>query len=106
MLKTPATSIKVLADIFRPSTTDIKVMFKILKNDESTPFDDLGFEFFNSNGSPDTTVDNDARNFKEYEYTAEGLAEFSAFAIKIVGQAHNTSVVPLVSNFRAIALAT
>lgn len=106
MLKTPATSIKVLADIFRPSTTDIKVMFKILKNDESTPFDDLGFEFFNSDGSPDTTVDNDARNFKEYEYTAEGLAEFSAFAIKIVGQAHNTSVVPLVSNFRAIALAT
>ena len=28
-------------------------MFKILKNDEETPLDDLGFEFFNSTGIDD-----------------------------------------------------
>ena len=28
----------------------------------------------------------DARNFKEYEFTADDLPEFSAFVVKIVGQ--------------------
>ena len=30
----------------------------------------------------------------------EDLPEFTSFAIKIVGQSHNTSVVPLVSNLK------
>lgn len=33
-------------------------------------------------------------------------SEFSAFAIKIVGQSYNTAVIPMVSNFRTLALAT
>ena len=105
-LKTPATAIRVTADLFKPATTDIKFMYKILKNDESTPWDDLGWEFFNTNGSPDATLESDARNFKEYDYTAEGLAEFSAFAVKVVGQGTNTSEIPLVAALRCIALAT
>ena len=104
-LKNPASSIKVIADNFRPPDTDLKFMFKILKNDETTPIDDLGFEFFNTDGSPDVALEQDARNFKEYEYTADGLAEFTAFQIKIVGQAQNTSIVPLVSALRCMALA-
>ena len=105
ILKTPATSLKVLADNFRPPNTDLKYMFKILKNDETTPIDDLGFEFFNTDGSPDVIIENDARNFKEYEYTADGLPEFTGFQVKIVGQAENTSIVPLVSALRCMALA-
>ena len=80
-------------------------MYKIVKNDEETPIDDIGFEYFNTDGSPDTVVDNDERNFKEYEYTAENLPEFSAFMIKIVGQGSNTSKVPMVSALRCIATA-
>jgi diaminopimelate epimerase len=95
-----------MLDGFRPSGTDLKVLYKVLENDNSTPFDDIGWRYFNTDGSPDIAVGNDARNFKEYNYTQEGLAEFSAFAIKIVGQSTNTSTVPLVSNLRAIALAT
>ena len=105
-LATPGTAVKVMLDGFRPSGTDIKVLYKVLENDNSTPFDDIGWNYFNTDGSPDIAVGNDARNFKEYNYTKEGLAEFSAFAIKIVGQSTNTSTVPLVSNLRAIALAT
>tara|TARA_B100001113_G_C20972626_1_gene562500 strand:- start:134 stop:874 length:741 start_codon:yes stop_codon:yes gene_type:complete len=104
-LKNPATSLKVIADNFRPPDTDLKFMFKILKNDETTPIDDLGFEFFNTEGAPDVTIENDARNFKEYEYTADGLPEFTGFQVKIVGQAQNTSIVPLVSALRCMALA-
>ena len=50
-------------------------------------------------------IENDGRNFKEYEYTADGLPEFIGFQVKIVGQAHNTSSVPLVSALRCMALA-
>ena len=51
------------------------------------------------------TTEADARNFKEYEFSVEGLSEFSAFAVKIVGQGTNTSVVPMISALRCIALA-
>ena len=77
-----------------------------LENDNSTPFDDTGWTYFNTTGAPDVAVQTDSRNFKEHNYTAEGLAEFSAFAIKIVGQSTSTSIIPVVSNLRAIALAT
>ena len=104
-LKNPATTLKVIADNYRPPESDLKFMFKILKNDETTPIDDLGFEYFNTNGDPDVVTEKDARNFKEYEYTAEGLPEFTGFVVKIVGQSSNTSIVPLVTALRCIALA-
>ena len=104
-LKTPATSLKVIADNFRPPNTDLKFLFKIIKSDENTPLDDIGFEFFNTDGSPDTTIEVDQRNFKEYEYTAENLPEFTAFSVKIVGQGVNSCVVPAVSALRCMALA-
>ena len=105
-LKTPATALRVTADLFKPATTDIKFMFKILKNDEAQPWDDLGWQYFNTDGSPDSTLESDARNFKEYDYTAEGLPEFSSFSIKVVGQGTNTCEIPLVAALRCIALAT
>ncbi len=105
-LKTPATALRVTADLFKPATTDIKFMYKVLKNDDSQPWDDLGWEYFNTDGSPDSTLESDARNFKEYDYTAEGLSEFSSFSIKVVGQGTNTCEIPLVAALRCIALAT
>src|SRR5210317_2343062 len=104
-LKAPASGLRVTADIFRPATTDVKVMYKIIKNDEESAIDDIGFEFFNSDGSPDTVIDADARNFKEYEFGVDDLPEFSGFIIKIVGRGYNTSTVPLVSALRCIAVA-
>ena len=104
-LKTPATSLKVIADNFRPPNTELKYMYKIIKSDENTPLDDIGFEFFNTDGSPDVGIEVDQRNFKEYEYTANDLPEFTAFVVKIVGQGTNSCVVPAVSALRCMALA-
>ena len=42
--------------------------------------DDIGFSYFNTDGSPDVSTEADARNFKEYEFTADDLPEFSAFS--------------------------
>ena len=104
-LKTPATSLKVIADNFRPPNCELKFMYKIIKADENTPLDDIGFQYFNSDGSPDTAIEVDQRNFKEYEYTADDLPEFTGFVVKIVGQGNNTCVVPAVSALRCMALA-
>ena len=104
-LKTPATSIKVISDIFRPPSTEVRLMYKIIKNDEETLLDDVGFEYFNTDGSPDVATEADARNFKEYEFTVNDLPEFSGFVVKIVGQGQNTSVIPAVTALRCMALA-
>ena len=104
-LKTPAQGLRVTVDFFRPPTTDLKVLYKVLENDSSTPFDDLEWKYFNTDGSPDTAIAADGRNYKEYEFSANDLPEYSAFSIKIVGQGTNTSVVPMVSALRTIALA-
>ena len=104
-LKNPATTLKVFADNFRAPGTELKFMYKIIKQDEETPIDDIGFEYFNSTGVDDNSIPADGRNFKEYEYTADSLPEFSAFMIKIVGQSDNTSNVPLVQALRCMALA-
>lgn len=104
-LKAPASSLKIYSDNFRPNGCELKFMYKIVKNDEDTPIDDLGWEYFNGTGGPDAEIDTDSRNFKEYEYTADNLPEFGSFQIKIVGQSSNTSVIPTVSALRIMALA-
>ena len=43
---------------------------------------------------------------EEHAYEIESLEDFSTFAIKIVLQSVNSSNVPLIENFRAIALST
>ena len=111
-----ATGIKLLFAAHRPSTNDIKVMYKILPADESEDFDNLGFTYFNSDGSPDATVSASANinDFHEYEYTAgvnsEGvgnpLQDFISFQIKIIMQGTNCAEPPRIKSLRAIALGT
>tara|TARA_X000000950_G_scaffold55636_1_gene66777 strand:+ start:51 stop:1511 length:1461 start_codon:yes stop_codon:yes gene_type:complete len=107
-LDTPATGIKLFLDINRFASADVKVMFKILRSDDASDFDEIGYNFFNTNGSPDTVVNAslDINDFKEYEYTANDLDEFIAFSIKIVMQGTNSAEPPRIKDLRAIALAT
>jgi len=111
-----ATSLKVIVDVHRPSTSDVKVMFKLLKADESTDFDDVAFEFFNTDGSPDVTVApaTTGSSFTEHQYTAgikndgtgDELGEFTGFQIKIVMQGTNCAAPPRLKDLRVLALAT
>ena len=91
----------------------IKVLYKTLRTDSAENFNDIEWSFFNTTGIPDSTVPiSKTRNdFKEYRYFAgknslgvgTELNEFVAFAVKIVLQGSNTSLPPLVKDFRAIA---
>ena len=92
----------------RFASANVKLMYKILRSDDASDFDEIGYRFFNTTGAPDTVVnaslDND--DFKEYEFTANNLEEFIAFSIKIVMQGTNSSEPPRLKDLRAIALAT
>ena len=115
-LDTLASGLKVIFAAHRPSTNDIKVMYKILPVDESEDFDNLGYTYFNSDGSPDATVAPSAsiNDFQEYEYTAgvndEGvgnpLQEFISLQIKIIMQGTNCAEPPRIKALRCIALGT
>ena len=115
-LENLATSLKVLLAAHRPATNDIKVMYKVLGADESVDFQSLSYRYFNTDGSPDQTVQPsaDKDDFQDYVYTAgvtdEGtgtaLQEFISFQIKIVMQGTNSAEPPRLKDLRVLALAT
>ena len=92
------------------------VMINFPKTNNASDFDELSYEFFNTDGSPDGTVATSLTrdDFQEYLYTAgvtddgigDSLPEFIQFAIKIVFQATDASNPPRIKDLRAIALAT
>ena len=115
-LETPATALKVFFAGNKVGTADIKVLFKILRTDDASDFDELNYEFFNTTGIPDGTVATSLTrdDFQEYLYTAgvtddgigDSLPEFIQFAIKIVLQSTDAANPPRIRDLRAIALAT
>ena len=120
-LANSATSLKVLFSAVRPNTSEIRVMYKLLRKDS----DDLNtvYEFFPgyenidsagqivdplaNNGNPDQNIESSStrNNFKDYEYSIDQLPEFDGFAIKIIMTGTDQSKVPLIKDLRAIALA-
>ena len=115
-LENPATALKVFFAGNVLGTAEVEVLFKILRSDSADDFDDLGYEFFNTDGSPDSTVATSlARtDFQQYVYSAgvkddgigDTLPEFIQFAIKIVMKGTNSAQPPKIKDLRAIALAT
>jgi hypothetical protein len=115
-LENPATSIRMFFAGHRRNSGTIKVLFKTLGNDDASDFDDIGYTFFNTDGSTDVTtpVSLDVDDFRDYVYTAgvtdDGigvpLPEFNTFAIKIVMQGTNAAEPPRIRDLRIIALAT
>jgi len=111
-----ATALKVFFDGNKDSNGEIKLLYKILREDDDSNFSELGWRYFNTDGSPDLAVgaSKGRSNFREHLYTAgvtdDGLGQeldpFIAFSIKIVMQTTNSASPPRIKNFRAIALAT
>ena len=111
-----ATALKVFFDGNKDSNGEIKLLYKILREDDDSNFKELGWRYFNTDGSPDLAVgaSRSRNDFREHLYTAgvtdDGLGQeldpFIAFSIKIVMQTTNSASPPRIKNFRAIALAT
>jgi hypothetical protein len=103
-LKNDANAIHVLFDGFRPphGTTDptIDVYYKVAGADSALQFNDIGWVLATIKES----VPADSSDFKEYTYEIESLESFTTFSIKVVLQSIDSANVPMVENFRAIAL--
>ena len=107
-LQNPATAIRMYVDAVQFDSAEIQAMYKILRSDDASDFDEIGWQYFNTNGQPDQTVNASINesDFIERKYSAEGLEEFISFAIKIRLQGTNSCEVPYLKDLRAIALAT
>jgi len=118
-LQKSADSLKVLFDAYRHSSNDIRVMYRLLRND--TPDSQQLYEFFpgydnldengnvinssKNNGRSDRFVQasNTLNDFGNYEFTGKNITPFNGFQIKIIMTGKNQSYVPLIRDLRAIA---
>lgn len=118
-LENQADSIKVLFDAYRPESTDIRVAYRIFRND--TPDESQLYELFpgygninsrgetldnsRSNGLPDRliTSSGDVNDFKAYEYNVKIPSGFTGYQIKIMVTGTNQAVIPEIRDLRVIA---
>jgi len=117
-LERSSDNLKVMFDAYRHSTNDIRVLFRLFRSDQnSSPLWELfpGYTNLdvnqnvinssNNNGLPDTNVpsSNSIGEFLSYEFNAKDLPQFQGFQIKILMTGTNSSYVPQIKDFRAIA---
>ena len=99
--------LKVYISAMRPPQTNIEVYYKVLAAGDPTRFIDVPWVMMQLKPEQEELFSSSSRTFREYQYeTASqtvGLT-FKTFAIKIVMRSSNPSIVPLIKNFRAIAL--
>jgi len=123
-LSKPASSLKVILGAFRPASSDIRVLYSLVRDDSSeieqefelfpghenlVSTSDGGFKVVDpalNNGKYDIKVPaSSANQFLEYEFTADNLGEFSGYSIKIIMSGTDQANSPIISDLRTIALA-
>ena len=109
-----ARDLKVYFDAVRPSGTNLYVYYKVLSGTADTArIEDQSWRLMVQDTN-DGLISSSDRTFHEFEFStssnqaADGTADttdkFRMFAIKIVMATDDTTVVPNIKNFRAIAL--
>ena len=102
-LTNASTSLKVLFNAMRPSSSFIEVYFKVLRSDDTAQFEDI--EFTQMAIDKTVTESKNLDDFREYSYEVSGLDGFISFAVKIVMKGTNSAEPPFIKDFRTIALA-
>lgn len=98
-----ANALRVLFSANRPQQSAIDVYYKLSNAESDTPFDDIDYVMMTA---VEDSGESDSGEFLDYEFEAENLQDFNVFAIKVVYRSTNSSNVPQVKDFRAIALGT
>lgn len=122
----PATSLKVITNSYRSSSSDFRVLYKLIRSGATST--EQSYEFFpgysnlkdvNGDGIGDVIIDvglndgtsdafvaaNSDGEFSEYQFTAENLDQFIGFVLKIVVSGTDESAPPRFKDIRVIALA-
>jgi hypothetical protein len=89
------------------SSSEIEMYYRITGAEDERNIDNLSWEPFNTDGSPDTAVvpAEDDTTFKEYKYSVSGTHDFTSFQLKIVMKGTISSYPPIIRDMRGIALA-
>jgi hypothetical protein len=118
LLDNPATALDVRISANNYPTSNIKLLYKIRHVDDSRPFDEIPYVYFNTTGLADDAITySESRSqtpyspeyntsYNEQKFTADGLGEFTSFSIKMVMTGSNPAYPPRITDLRAIALAT
>lgn len=107
VLKNPSTALDIRLSANVRSSSELEVYFRTTSSAEVRDINDLNWEPFNSDGSEDLaqTPAEDDETFNEYQYSKKGMADFTAFQIKIVMKGTISAYPPRVKDMRGIALA-
>jgi hypothetical protein len=102
-LANASTSLKVMFDAIVFSSAYIDVFYKVLKSDDTTPFENLEWTAM----TIDKVISESKGyvDFRERTYEVAGLDGFISFAVKLIMRGTKSTEPPFIKDFRAIALA-
>jgi hypothetical protein len=92
----------------------VKVLYKVKDSSSEVNFDDINWQYFNTDGSPDVKVLANQSNvisgqfekqesYQEFKYSVSNLPEFTSFAVKIVMKTDDPVYVPKIQDLRVVA---
>ena len=115
-LENPATSLKVIVDVYKDRDADIRGFFAISDHQNFNPIYEAfpGFnninergqiiDVANNDGSSDTFV-SPAEDYREHTFTIDELPSFKSYRVKLLLTSTNQANPPKIQNLRVIALA-
>ena len=107
ILTNDATALDIRISANVRTTSAVKMYYRITSAEDARKLGDVAWTAFNSDGTPDSAVDPaiDDTTFKEHQFSASSLPEFTAFQLKVVLTGTNSSYPPIIKDMRGIALA-
>lgn len=105
-LQDPANSLKVYITAMRPGVSSIDVYYRVLPIDTNTNYADLKYTKLTIDPQIDSAAAASPTDFKEYTWSADQIGDFISMSIKVVLKSTDSTQVPLLKDFRAIALGT
>ena len=115
-LENPATSLKIIVDVYKDRDSDIRGFFTISDHQNFNPIyeafpgynniDERGqiIDVANNDGSSDTFV-SPAEDYREHTFTIDELPSFKSYRVKLLLTSTNQANPPKIRNLRVIALA-
>ena len=115
-LENPATSLKIIVDVYKDRDSDIRGFFAISDHQNFNPIyeafpgynniDERGqiIDVANNDGSSDTFV-SPAEDYREHTFTIDELPSFKSYRVKLLLTSTNQANPPKIRNLRVIALA-
>ena len=113
-INNPGTALDVRLTSNIKDIENIRVLYKIKLSSVQSNFDDIDWNYFNFDGSPNNSdIANPSNSisgqfekqdyYQELSYSISNLPEFTSFAIKIVMKTNDPAYVPKVQDIRAVA---